>query len=136
MKTLGAFTGVVLLGAILSGDPIEVGFARLASFEYREGMELPAEVTELHGKKVRISGFMQAEDDGTGEVESFLLINDACGCQGTPKLNEIVFCEMPEGESTRILPGVVTVEGTLYVGEEKEDGVVLGIYFLDVEKVE
>lgn len=136
MHALARLAGAALLGALTFGDPIEVGFTRLAGFEYQEGMELPAEVTELDGKTVRISGFMQAEDDGTGEVESFLLINDACGCQGTPKLNEIVFCDMPEGESTKILPGVVTVEGTLYVGEEKEDGVVLGIYFLDVEKVE
>lgn len=116
-------------------DPIPTSFTTLAGFEFEPGMTLPAEVTDLDGKTVRLQGFMQAETDGATDVEFFLLINDACGCEGTPKLNEIVYCAMPENQTTKLLPGVVKVTGTLYVGEEKEGEDVVGIYYLDVDAI-
>jgi len=127
-----------LLPALLllaADDPLKVGFAKLAGFDYQEGMKLPKEVTDLDEKLVEIRGFMQRETPGSEPVNSFLLINDACGCNGTPKLNEIVFCTLPDGVTTDIKPGVVTVTGKLYVGEEKEDGVVIMIYQLDADTV-
>lgn len=129
----------VLLGllTILPGqDPIRTSFAVLASFTYEEGMKLPEEVTKLDNKSVTVGGFMMREVPGGGEVSQFLLINDACGCTGTPKMNEIVYCAMPEGRKTEIKAGVVKVTGTLYVGEQKEDGIVLGIYFMDVDSIQ
>jgi hypothetical protein len=128
----------LLLPALLllaADDPLKVGFAKLAGFDYQEGMKLPKEVTELDEKLVEIRGFMQRESPGSEPVNSFLLINDACGCNGTPKLNEIVFCTLPDGVTTDIKPGVVTVTGKLYVGEEKEDDVVIMIYHLDADTV-
>ena len=121
---------------ISPGDPVQIGFEILADFDYAEGMELPLEVVNFDEQKVVIPGFMQAEDETDEDVEFFMLINDACGCEGTPKLNEIVFCEMPEGETTRILPGNVKITGTLLVGEERLEDVVIGIYFLQVDKIE
>lgn len=128
----------LLLPALLllaADDPLKVGFAKLAGFDYQEGMKLPKEVTDLDEKLVEIRGFMQRETPGSDPVNSFLLINDACGCNGTPKLNEIVFCTLPDGVTSEIKPGVVTVTGKLYVGEEKEDGVVIMIYQLDADTV-
>ncbi|MBM3973700.1 MAG: DUF3299 domain-containing protein [Planctomycetes bacterium] len=128
----------LLLPALLllaADDPLKVGFAKLASFDYQEGMTLPKEVTDLDEKLVEIRGFMQREVPGSEPVNSFLLINDACGCNGTPKLNEIVFCTLPDGVTTDIKPGVVTVSGKLYVGEENEDDVVIMIYQLDADTV-
>jgi hypothetical protein len=128
----------LLLPALLllaADDPLKVGFAKLAGFDYQEGMKLPKEVTELDEKLVEIRGFMQRESPGSDPVNTFLLINDACGCNGTPKLNEIVFCTLPDGVTTDIKPGVVTVTGKLYVGEEKEDDVVIMIYQLDADTV-
>ena len=82
-----------------------------------------------------ISGCMQREVPGSNPVEQFLLVNDACGCNGTPKLNEVVFCTLPAGTTTDIKPGIVTVTGKLYVGEVKEDGVVVMVYQLDADTV-
>jgi hypothetical protein len=128
---------LALLGLGPSGDdPVAVGFAVLAGFDYVEGEPLPGEVTKLDQQKVKISGFMRREDGGSGPCEYFMLVNDACGCQGTPKLNEIVFCAMPEGETAEIAAAVVAITGTLYVGETKEDGVVVGIYDLDVDSID
>lgn len=117
------------------GEPIQVGFAKLAGFDFKDGMTLPKEVTDLDTKEVTIRGFMQREVPGSSAVNQFLLINDACGCNGTPKLNEIVFCTLPAGVTMDIKPGVVSVTGKFYVGEEKEDGVVVMLYQMDADTV-
>lgn len=121
--------------AVAVGDPISIGFAKLSSFEWKEGMKLPKEVTDLDEKVVEIRGFMRRETPGSGAVSSFLLVNDACGCTGTPKLNEIVFCTLPDGVTMDIKPGVVSVTGKLYVGEAKEDDVVVMLYQMDADTV-
>jgi hypothetical protein len=126
---------LLALLAGLAGDPIEVGFAKLAGFEWQEGVALPKEVTDLDEKQVTIRGFMVREVPGSGAVNQFLLINDACGCNGTPKMNEIVFCTLPDGVTMDVKPGVVSVTGKLYVGEEKEDGVVIMLYQMDADTV-
>jgi hypothetical protein len=133
MSRAAVLSTLLLLAA---GDPTPVGFAVLAGFDWQEGMELPKEVTALDSKQVTIRGFMQREVPGSGPVNQFLLINDACGCNGTPKLNEIVFCTLPEGVTMDIKPGVVTVTGTFYVGETKEDDVVIMLYQMDADLVQ
>ena len=136
MKT--AVLTLLALALLPAGDNVEppaLGFDVLAGFDYKEGMKLPAEITKHHKKKVRVGGFMKTEDGSEGDVEFFILVNDACGCEGTPKLNEMVFCAMPEGETVKIKPGIADVIGTLYVEEEEEDGVVISLYTLDVESV-
>ncbi len=124
-----------LLFAAPPAEPTEVDFATISDYDYVEGMELPKEVTKYHEEEISISGFMRREDSGTGPVDFFMLINDACGCEGTPKLNEVIFCAMPSGESTEIKPGSVTVTGTIYVEEVLDDDIVVSIYNLDADTV-
>jgi hypothetical protein len=123
------------IGATPLQDPMPIGFPVLAGYEYKEGMTLPKEVTNLHEKVVEIRGFMRREFAGSGPVNSFMLINDACGCMGTPMMNEIIFCTLPADVKMELLTGVVTVTGKLYVGEEKEDGDVILIYAMDADTV-
>lgn len=119
----------------LNSEPVELNFGVLAGFDYEEGMDLPEEVSKLNGKQVRVSGFMATEDGSEGDVAYFIIINDACGCEGTPMMNEMVFCIMPEGETTTLKDGRVEVTGKFYVGEEKEEGVVVSLYGLEVDSV-
>ena len=132
MKSVAA----LLLLCALGQDPLKTSFAVLAGYEFRAGMDLPAEVLALDDKDVTISGFMQREVPGSGPVGQFLLISDACGCTGTPKLNEIVFCALPDGVTMDVKPGVVHVRGKLYVGEDKVDGTVVSVYVMDVDTVQ
>lgn len=127
---------LALLLALPGQDPQKTSFAVLSGFDYLEGKPLPAEVRILDQKIVTLSGAMRREVPGSHPVDQFLLVNDACGCTGTPKLNEIVYCAMPEGQTTEIKPGIVTLTGKLYVGERKEDGVVWAVYLMDVEKLQ
>ncbi len=122
--------------ALPADDPIPVNFPTLSSFEYEEGMELPAEVTRLDSQRVEITGFMAREDGGSGPTDMFMLIDEACGCEGIPKMNEVIFCAMPDGEEINVEPGLVKIVGTLYVGEEIEDGVVISLYYMEVESVD
>lgn len=130
------FRAAVLLCALLVSDPTKTSFATLAGFTFTEGMTLPKDVLALDEKEVVITGFMQREVPGSSPVNQFLLINEACGCNGTPKLNEVVFCTLPAGVTMDIKPGVVKVTGKLYVGEVKEEGVVTMIYQLDADTVQ
>ncbi len=116
-------------------DPEPVGFPVLAGFDYKVGMTLPQEVIDLDEKQVQIQGFMRREFPGSGPVNSFMLINDSCGCMGTPMMNEIVFCTLPDDVTMEPKTGVVTVTGKFYVGEEKEDGDVILIYAMDADTV-
>ena len=138
MKTALLTTlAVILLPSqpALSSEPEELNFGILAGFDYEEGMELPEEVSKLNGKQVSVSGFMATEDGSEGDVEYFIIINDACGCEGTPKMNEMIFCIMPEGETTKLKDGRVTVVGKFHVSEEMEEGVVVSLYGLEVDSV-
>ena len=123
-----------LLAAPLD-EPEEISFQVLSNYEYKESMDLPKSVTKYHKKTIQVGGFMATEDGSGGEVEYFILVNDACGCEGTPRLNEMIFCAMPEGERTTIKPGTVSVTGTLYVEEEIEEGVVVSLYTMAVDSV-
>ena len=116
------------------GSP-RVGFDVLAGFDYEKGKDLPATVTRFHKKRVSVGGFMEREFPGSGPVEFFLIINDACGCTGSPKLNEVVFCATPKGKTTHLRPGLVTVTGTLYVKEQVEMGEVIAVYAMDVDTI-
>jgi len=79
---------------------------------------------------------MRREVPGGGPVNQFMLINDGCGCDGTPKMNEIVFCTLPDGVTMDVKPGIVTVTGKVYVGESKEDDIVVMIYQMDADTVQ
>ncbi|MCA8957898.1 MAG: DUF3299 domain-containing protein [Planctomycetes bacterium] len=133
---LATWTLLALTAAIAPvEDPVDTDFATLSGFDFKEGMTLPKDVSKLNGKKVKTSGFMTTEDGKDGEVEYFVLVNDACGCEGTPKINEMIFCAMPEGKKVKIKPGTVWITGTLSVGEEKEEGVVVSLYTMSIESV-
>ena len=127
----------MLLPLLLLGDePKKTSFAVLSGFVWSEGMTLPKDVRALDNLQVDISGFMVREVPGSGPVNTFLLINDACGCNGTPKMNEIVYCALPDGVTMDVKPGIVHVVGKLYVGEQKEDGAVVALYSMDADTVQ
>ena len=136
MRTVLLFCLISLLLSASSSDPTPVNFATLSNYTYEEGMKIPASVNKFHEKRITVSGFMKSEDGSPGEFEYFVLVNDACGCEGIPMLNEMIFCAMPEGELAKIKPGSATITGTLYIEEEIEDGIVLSLYTMSAESVE
>jgi hypothetical protein len=129
-----SFAAVLLMTS--SDDPRVIDFGVLASFEYREGMKLPSEVVGLDKKEVKISGFMRGENGATENLEFFMIVNEACGCAGEPKLNEVIFCAMPEGQRVNLSAAPVKVTGTLYVGEDKDGDYVSSLYRMEIRKID
>lgn len=132
-----------------TADYIALGFDRLASFEYDTPDEMaqakdsapkrnviPKEIQALNHSRVALKGFMMPLTM-TGEVATeFLMMRDrsAC-CYGVvPKMNYWVDVHMPKGVKP-IMDRVVTLYGTLKVGEVRENGYLVAIYEMDGDRL-
>jgi hypothetical protein len=131
--------------------PQTLTFETLASFEYlppdpevagseiKSLASIPEEIKKLDGLRVSVEGYMLPLEYADEGVRAFLLSRHQMGCcfGVLPKPNELVECEMPEGE---IAPYVsymtVIVTGKLRVGPKEGASTVLsGIYRLEGPKV-
>ncbi|MDA1266833.1 MAG: hypothetical protein O2816_17270 [Planctomycetota bacterium] len=119
--------------ALVADDPIpdkavEVNIEKLTSVDYREGEDLPDEITELDGKLIEIEGYMAI---GTLEgVEKFELVPEACEC-GRSKVQHFIDVSITEGTTT-FKPGRIILKGKFSVGEVEEDGFVVSLYRLEI----
>lgn len=114
----------------------KVDFDFLGGFDYEKDNVVPAKVMELDGKDVKVIGYMLPVDFDTGEVRSFMLLNNQMGCcfGVMPRVNEFVYVEMPEGKSTKYMTDIpLRVTGKLKIGEGNLVG---GLYTMKGRKVE
>jgi len=156
---------LAVLGGVLAAEPaapaatlvsegrtvLVLGFDVLASFPYAlpdisaAGTESPAapaqkipdEIRAFSGRLVAVSGYMMPLQLENGRARQFVLVrNLASCCYGVaPNLNEYLLVTM-KGEGVRPMMDVpITVAGTLKVGETFEEGLLVGIYQLDGEKL-
>lgn len=109
----------------------------LGGFEYREGMELPAGVKDLDGKKVAIAGYMitlaEVED-----IHEFLLVESGWSCcfGVPPDVNQVLEVRIPEdAQGVEFTTMPVVLAGTLDVGEQVEDGFVISVYRMTADSV-
>ena len=126
------FPTLLMLAGPTWSEPEEVEILTLTSIDYKEGEELPDEVKDLDGKHIKIEGFF--DNDTSEGSTTFLLVNDGCGCEGSPKIHHFIEVTLESG-TTGYRPDRVTVVGTLSVGEVKEDGYVVSLYRLSAESV-
>jgi hypothetical protein len=99
--------------------------------------QIPDRIKALNGKRVAIRGFMVPTVVETDGVKGFLLTRsrDLCCFGIMPKMNEWIDASL-DGRSVPFYSDVViTVYGTLEVGEERDGDVVLSLYRLKVEDV-
>ncbi len=118
------------------GGVTKVDFDFLGGFEYEKDNVVPAKVMELDGKDVKVIGYMLPVDFDSGEVRSFMLLNNQMGCcfGVMPRVNEFVYVEMPEGKSAKYMTDIpLRVTGKLKIGEGNLVG---GLYTMDGKDVE
>ena len=124
-------------GALETEDGVtKVDFDFLGGFEYEKDNVVPAKVMELDGKDVKVIGYMLPVDFDSGEVRSFMLLNNHMGCcfGVMPRVNEFVYVEMPEGKSTKFMTDIpLRVTGKLKIGEGNLVG---GLYTMRGKAVE
>jgi hypothetical protein len=135
---------------VSAGGFIEVGFDKLSSFEYETPDEvagakeparkaknqIPPEVRALNLARVALKGFMlPLTAEGSFTTEFLIMRDQSTCCYGVvPKINQWVDVHMPKGVRT-LMDRVVTVYGTLRVGEVREGGYLVAIYEMDGEKL-
>lgn len=133
-------------------DVLVLGFDVLASFPYEmpelpapgaakneaaPKRPIPAAVQAFSGRLAAVTGFMLPLALKDGRAKQFVLVrNQASCCYGvTPNLNEYVLVTMT-GDGVRPEMDVpITVVGRIKVGETYEDGLLVGIYQLDGERL-
>ncbi len=114
----------------------KVDFDFLGGFDYEKDNVVPAKVMELHGKDVKVIGYMLPVDFDSGEVKSFMLLNNQMGCCFgiMPRANDFVYVEMPEGKSAKYMTDIpLRVTGRLKIGEGNLVG---GLYTMTGKNVE
>ena len=103
-------------------------------------IQIPAWIMHLNGEKVAVSGYMMPVSlDDNGKMDSFTLVKSVMNCcyGVTPKLHETVSCYMPEGKWVDYYVNIpVRVVGRFKVELQREDGYLVGLYSMDVEKIE
>ncbi len=96
--------------------------------------EIPASLRAINGRQAVVSGFMLPLKLEGGRTTEFLLMRDQSLCcfGRVPMLNEWIYVRMPKGtETAKDVP--VSFRGKLSVGEQLDDGYLIGIYLLEAE---
>ncbi len=112
------------------GQAYEVALQKLGNFQYDPDKgEIPDDVKALNGIKVRIKGYMQLVSE-SDNITRFQLVPDrfACCFGQPPQIQHTSMVSCPAGKSVKYFPDMVWVEGTLKVGEQRDEGFVLAIF--------
>ncbi len=121
----------------------EPDWRRLADSEYIASLsydtEIPAEVKQIDGKKVAITGFMLPIDVDEGKVQRFLLLKSTMSCcfGVAPRINEVIYVESSKKQKIQtVMDMPITVFGKLSVGQQfREDLMLMGVYQLELDEV-
>ena len=136
----------------VSGEPMALGFEKLASFVYEMPDEtlgkpetvktntvsqIPEAIRALDKAKVALKGFMLPLKVEGGLVTELLLMKDQSMCcyGAVPKITEWVNVKMGSKGVKPVMDQPVTLHGQLKVGEIRENGFLVGIYAMDGEKL-
>jgi hypothetical protein len=105
----------------------------------RSRASVPERVRALDGKEVALRGYVIPLDTRRGRVTSFVLAaSNQIGCcfGDSLAMNEWVAVDVPKGQEFESEPfEIATVLGKLHVGEEVEDGYVMGLYRMVPQKI-
>lgn len=139
-----------------TGDYLNVGFDRLASFTYDVADpppaaaagtvtaapakivdQIPAAVRALDQKLVALKGFMLPLKVEGGLITELLIMRDQSMCcyGATPKITEWVSVKMTGKGVKPVMDQPITLFGKLRVGEVRENGYLVGIYQMDGDKL-
>lgn len=127
----------------LAGFPFEVTDAIVDATRDPKGasaatrQQIPPAVLALDGAKAAIRGFLIPLRMEDGRAVEFLLMRDQnlCCFGKVPNLHEWISVAAPRLAVKPDMDRPITVLGTLRVGEQRENGYLVGIYRLDADKV-
>lgn len=140
MKSGGLHTGILTLTPSFDvPDGYEkASWELLGGFEFVDRKPLPDEVMRLDERRVGVAGYMMSMGE-YDDVRNFLLVESQWSCCFglPPEANQSIVCQIPHDHpATEMTNAAVRVLGTLEVGAEREDGYVVSLYRLVVERVD
>ncbi|HVX86095.1 MAG TPA: DUF3299 domain-containing protein [Phycisphaerae bacterium] len=110
----------------------------LANFEYDpvQGGDIPADVQQLNGAKIRVRGFMIPMTEAE-QIKEFALVPSLVSCcfGQPPGVQHVFTCHLPKGRAVDYCVDEIEVEGTLRIHMERADGYTSSIFDVDVESV-
>ncbi len=138
-----------------TGDYLNIGFDKLASFTYeiadsppaaagtvtaevpKTADQIPATVRALDQKLVALKGYMLPLKVEGGLITELLIMRDQSMCcyGAVPKITEWVSVKMTGKGVKPVMDQPITLFGKLRVGEIRENGYLVGIYQMDGEKM-
>ena len=113
------------------GGIYEVAIKDVGNFEYdaEKGGNIPEDVKNLNGVKIRTHGFMIPLDQADNITEFALVPSLFACCFGQPpQVQHTMVVHTPKGKAVGYFPDEIVVEGTLVVNEKKEDGLVVSVF--------
>ena len=110
-----------------------VEWKTLGGFDYTEGMQLPEEVRRLHGKKVVVAGYMYTLDE-IENIKHFLVgERQWFRYSDVPNAHQIIEVTIDGRQGVEYSSPPVMLHGTLEVGEEMEEDMVISVYRLRLD---
>lgn len=120
------------------GETYEIAIKDLGNFEYdqEKGGNLPADVKQLTGARLRLHGFMIPMDQAEN-ITQFALVPSlfACCFGQPPQIQHTIVVNCPKRTTVGYCPDEIIVEGTLKVDEKKDDGYVVSLFEMEVSSV-
>jgi hypothetical protein len=126
-----------------AGQYTTVDLKSLGNFPFSEVdgtvADVPKQYAALDGKKLLLVGQMYVDTSTAPYVDRFQLVYSIQNCcfNGPPRVQERVFAHVPPGgRKVPVFGDLTRVYGTLHVRAQRENGRVVSLFDLDVEKVE
>ena len=120
------------------GEVLECSIKELGNFDYDNdrGGNIPADVKQLSGSKIRLHGFMIPMDQADN-ITQFALVPSlfACCFGQPPQIQHTIVVNCPKGKAVSYCPDEIVVEGDLKVEEKKDDGYVVSIFEVTAHSV-
>ena len=120
------------------GEVKELLIKDLGNFDYDQehGGNIPPDVRQLSGSKIRLRGFMIPMDQAEN-ITQFALVPSlfACCFGQPPQIQHTIVVDCPKGKAVGYCPDEIIVEGTLKVDEKKDDGYIVSIFNMEVNSV-
>lgn len=116
---------------------IKLTFEVLKRWTYVEGKSaIPGYIKAFDGQDVEMIGYMMPLNE-LEHVKEFLLVPNLWGCcyGEPPAVNHIVTAKMPAGQTTECSSDPVQIKGRFHVAETKQDGYLVSLYVLTVDKI-
>jgi hypothetical protein len=121
-----------------AGAFLDLPIKQLGNFDYdaEHGGNIPPDVVQLTGCKLRTRGYMIPLDQAENIAEFALVPSLFACCFGQPpQIQHTLVVHLPPGKAVSYFPDELQIEGTLRVEEKRDDGFIVSIFDVDATSV-